>query len=241
MTKIDLNQQLLNPDCSETKKLLQSIQGNILKSHGRNFSRHIFLKINEMNEAKSYLTSFTINHVTSAFAQNQQTCEHKAQGTEHIFCNLMLSSSGYDALGLDEHKKPNDSVWRNGMKDQGFINIDIAKILNLVAEIPFPQKNPLRDPPIDKWEETFQQDIHILILLASSDEDLLNTAVENFKNELPDALQIVGMEEGKVIRNDKNQVIEHFGHPDGVSQPLFFTTDYDKFLQGKILKTKIIN
>ena len=72
-----------------------------------------------------------------------------------------------DALGLDEHKKPNDSVWRNGMKDQGFINIDIAKILNLVAEIPFPQKNPLRDPPIDKWEEAFQQDIHILILFQT--------------------------------------------------------------------------
>ena len=64
----------------------------------------------------------------------------------------------------------------------------------------------------------------------------MNTAVENFKNELPDALQIVGMEEGKVIRNDKNQVIEHFGHPDGVSQPLFFTTDYDKFLQGQNIK-----
>jgi len=101
----------------------------------------------------------------------------------------------------------------------------------LVAEIPFPQKNPLRDPPIDKWEETFQQDIHVLILLASSDEDLLNTAVENFKSELPNALQIVGIEEGKVLRNDKNQVIEHFGHPDGVSQPLFYTSDYAKFLK----------
>ena len=74
--------------------------------------------------------------------------------------------------------------------------------------------------------------------LASSDEQKLIQAVETIMKELPSSLDIIGIEEGKVIRNDKNQVIEHFGHPDGVSQPLFYSTDYDKFLQGQNIKNE---
>ena len=163
MTKIKLDQkELIDPNQAETKKLMQSIQGNILKGHGRNFSRHIFLKINDKNEAKSYLANFAINHVTSALAQFQQAREFQSNGTEHIFCNMRFSSSGYKVLDIEAKKHPKDSIWRNGMKDQGFQGVDIAKVFKLDAPIPI--KNPLQDPPVDTCQATFQQDIHVLIL-----------------------------------------------------------------------------
>eukprot|EP00324_Dicrateria_rotunda_P003571 CAMPEP_0206160266 /NCGR_PEP_ID=MMETSP1474-20131121/6615_1 /ASSEMBLY_ACC=CAM_ASM_001110 /TAXON_ID=97495 /ORGANISM="Imantonia sp., Strain RCC918" /LENGTH=402 /DNA_ID=CAMNT_0053561513 /DNA_START=294 /DNA_END=1502 /DNA_ORIENTATION=- len=142
----------------------------------------------------------------------------------------MFSSSGYEALGIPKKKHPKDTIWKKGMKFQGFSKVDIAKFLGF--DIPVPLRNPLRDPPVDTWEDTFKQDIHVLILLASSDEEALIDTVIEIQNDIEQfGLHVIGIEDGKVIRNDKNQVIEHFGHPDGVSQPLFYTSDYDTFLK----------
>lgn len=40
--------------------------------------------------------------------------------------------------------------------------------------------------------------------------------------------EIICVQQGHVIRNESGQVIEHFGNPDGVSNPLFMRPDLDK-------------
>jgi len=228
--RIKLDQILIDPTNNETQKLMKCIQGNILKGHGRNYSKHMFLQVTDKEIAKRYIATFASNHVTSAFNQYEQTLDFKSTGTDQLFCNIMFSSSGYEALGIPKKKHPNDSIWKKGMKYQGFLKVDIAKFLGF--DIPIPLRNPLRDPPVDTWDDTFKQDIHVLILLASSDEEaLIDTVIEIQKDIEQFGLHVIGVEDGRVIRNDKNQVIEHFGHPDGVSQPLFYTSDYAKFLK----------
>lgn len=74
--EIDINQiiEIVTPfDKFEHEPLLDEIQGNILKSHGRNHAVYLFLKFEgDIQVAKQWIGSFTHRYVTSALEQAEQ-------------------------------------------------------------------------------------------------------------------------------------------------------------------------
>lgn len=68
---IDLTSTAIDPSDLKYFEFLSSLQGNILKGHGRNFTNHIFLKFNNPipKEIKMWISAFTANNVTDSLTQ----------------------------------------------------------------------------------------------------------------------------------------------------------------------------
>lgn len=203
--------------------LFNDLQGNIVKGHGRDFSRHVFLRFVDSARCRAWLRAVG-ERVTTARAQYDQAQEFKQDSTQHLFTGLMLSASGYRALGFSEEELPDDKAFRAGMKD---------------LETPYdsrprgdhmPVPNPLYDD-IEDWEPEFREDIHAALVLAAEAEDaqsaeaFLEAQVELVRAELGDAAELLLVQHGHAIRNERGQVIEHFGFVDGISNPQFLRSD----------------
>lgn len=234
--KIDIHEiiEIVTPfDEFEYESLLDEIQGNILKSHGRNHAVHLFLKFTcNAEAAKQWIGNFTHKYVTSALAQAEQAKRYRQYGESNLFGNFFLTRAGYMYLGYDYDQLPNENPFRQGMKDGNI-------------------QNELGDD-VQQWEEGFKQEIHALVLLASDhivgprtpeakleeqkDQTklkkqpvLLKQKVEKIKQELAKIAQVVHQDIGYVLRSaESGAEIEHFGFRDGVSQPLFLKRDIDK-------------
>ena len=188
--------------------LLEDLQGNILKSHGRDHSVHLFLqfKPGQVDAVKSWIQNFSSAYVTSAQEQAQEAIEFKKSRTPgSTFANFFLSNTGYEYLGFQLWEMPEDEAFSNGMKSYNGV---------------------LNDPPIDTWDTGFQsENIHALILIADDDPDDLSQKADLITQQITDIADILQREEGFVLKNRSGTVIEHFGYADGVSQPLFVTRD----------------
>lgn len=208
--------------------LYGSMQGNIIKSHGRDHSRHVFLRFTgPPAEARAWAGGFA-ERVTSFAEQYRQTQKWKASGERSLFVNFMLSATGYAALGIPEAETPDDKAFRAGMKD-------------LETEYDTrprgdhrPVANPLFDDP-ESWEAPFRERIDALVILAygrkdaaDGAEDLLDAEVAKLGDETAGLAEIVCVQTGHVIRNERGDVIEHFGHPDGIGNPVFMRPDLDR-------------
>lgn len=217
----------------EYETLLDEIQGNILKSHGRNHAVHLFLKFTcDQEVAKQWIGNFTHKYVTSALAQAEQAKQHRQyKGEGKIFGNFFLTPAGYMYLGYDYARLPKEDSFRLGMKD--------ANIQNELGD------------DVQQWEKGFQNEIHALVLLAADkivgprtqkakllerknqtllrkQPALLAQKVEKIKQELAAIAQVVHEDIGYVLRDENTGAeIEHFGFRDGVSQPLFLKGDID--------------
>ncbi len=205
-TPIDVS----NP--GEYKTLLGDLQGNIIKSHGRDHSVHLFIqfKADQQKKAKEWIQKFAEKYVTSAILQNAEAIEYqrsKIKGS--VFANLCLSIAGYEYLEIPPFQIPHNEAFRMGMKSDSVVGF-------------------LGDPAVDTWDYGLQQEIHAFILIADDDIiDLLQEVNRIYTSLLPVGL-VVHREDGFVLRNEKKQVIEHFGFADGISQPLFVKRDVDK-------------
>ena len=223
-------------DKFEYEALLDEIQGNILKSHGRNHAVHLLLKFTcDGESAKEWIGNFTHKYVTSALAQAEQAKQHRHnEGEGKLFGNFFLTRAGYMYLGYEYEELPNENPFRQGMKD--------ANIQNELGD------------DVEQWEDGFQQEIHALVLLAGDrivgprtkeaklkeqtdwellpkQPALLTQKVEKIKQELADSsiAEVVHEDIGYVLRDKTTGAeIEHFGFRDGVSQPLFLKGDIDK-------------
>ncbi|MEM7591568.1 MAG: Dyp-type peroxidase [Cyanobacteria bacterium P01_A01_bin.83] len=194
--------------------LLQDLQGNILKSHGRDHSVHLFLefKPGQVDQVKSWIQDFSNKYVTSAHQQAEEAINFKRDGTPgEIFANFFLSSKGYEYLEFPEWETPEDQAFINGMKAYN---------------------GNFNDPPVNTWDQGFQSnDIHALVLIADDDVDSLLQEVNLIMRQIAKIADILQREDGFVLRNSAGTVIEHFGFADGVSQPLFLKRD---ILRAKI-------
>ncbi|MFD8326006.1 Dyp-type peroxidase [Streptomyces lydicus] len=210
----------------EEKALLGDIQGNILKSHGRDHSQHLFITFDaaKKKEARTWLAELAKNKVTSAlkqwddsrtragiFAASESKDDPEAYlSTElvkqpsSIFINVMLSSKGYDVLDLSS-KRPDDETFRGGA----------------AAAVP-----TLADPPREKWEAPFNTaEMHALVIIADDDPGKVATEAKAITSSLTSG-KVVHVEVGKALRRGENgPVHEHFGFADGVSDPLYFAKD----------------
>jgi deferrochelatase/peroxidase EfeB len=238
--------ELDNPepiDISDSKyePLLSNLQGNILKSHGRDYSQHLFFRVRDPVLARAWISHFAESRVTSALEQYQQTSRHKQQdqpGAE-LFCNLMISYAGYLALEI-KGIAPKDPVFREGMKAQEHVTVALLEVIaSLNLDISVDKSNPLGDPPVNTWEHLFGlHELHVFILLAHAYEDSVTEGSLFVRTDAEkNGLEFIGQETGNVIRNTKDQPIEHFGHPIGVSQPLFLKSDFDQWIKNNNIHT----
>lgn len=245
----------INPGKYET--LLADLQGNILKGHGRDNSVHLFIKFNpdKQADAKKWIQGFASKYVTSAVLQTDEAVQYRKRLVKEsilvkfwssqkwlpkylrqsiisslqakkafqpqidreqqiqgsVFANFFLSVSGYEYLEVLPFEIPGNQSFRYGMKNESV-------------------KNYLGDPPVEDWDAGLQEkEIHALVLLADDDVDNLNQEVDRLSPGLEEIGEIVHRENGFLLKRG-DQVIEHFGFADGVSQPLFLKGDIDKAL-----------
>ncbi|UXI02153.1 Dyp-type peroxidase [Photobacterium sp. TY1-4] len=223
----NLNQTNIEIDDPNFRAVFHNLQGNILKGHGREHSRHLFFALRGDARQNRQAIRQLAEKVTSALDQHQQQMSFKQTGQAHLFVNLMLSAGGYQQLDIDPQDWPDDPAFRAGMKD---------------LQTPFdtlprgdhtPTANPLNDD-IRQWETGFQGRIDGMLLLALGGvdaehaEQVLEAEIQALQHTCGDTLDIVLIQRGHVMRNDKGQVIEHFGFVDGVSNPKFLFSDLNE-------------
>jgi Dyp-type peroxidase family len=181
------------------KTELSRLQGNILKSHGREAAVNLFLTFQpgKQAEAKHFLRKFA-REVTSAVKQRAQTQRFKKTRKAELFATLYLSAKGYKYLGLPTAGF--SAEFRTGM-------------MTAAAK--------LDDPPVQQWETKFQKDIHVMVLLAHDEVPVLTQTLSQLRDRVTKFAQ-VSSEFGIAIHDGAGRVIEHFGYVDGRSQPLFF-------------------
>jgi Dyp-type peroxidase family len=226
---INLNSTNLDITDPDLRSSFSDLQGGIVKSHGRDVSRHVFVRFHDAELARAWVRSMA-ERVTSALQQHESAVEWKATGKEHLFTSLMLSGDGYRALHVDQARTPREKAFTAGMKD-------LDQTYNTAPRGDHkPTANPLADDPQD-WEEAFRSEVHALALFAygsdGHDDDQAAAAVDAAVKELAAALsggagEIVCVQSGHALRNDIGQVIEHFGFTDGVSDPLVLKSDLDR-------------
>jgi Dyp-type peroxidase family len=208
-TGIHLDQPLAwktaNPD---EQKLLENMQGNILKGHGRDFTFNIFFRLGtDIIKSKRVLREIANFHLTNAYQQLLDTEEYKAtKKSGGGFGHLALTYKGYQVLGLAA-QSPTDSDFQMGMKATESINA-------------------LNDPSVDRWEESFRKDIHGVLLAADTTQDGADKFAQILIKLLQNAgAEIIQTQAGEALRNQVGEGIEHFGYVDGRSQPLLLVED----------------
>ena len=202
---------MLNP--FRDQKLLEGIQGNILKAHGRHYTANVFIHCNDgqKNEAKAWLKSLVEGEdaiIQSGYVQVRTNLLWKEQGIDAgLFACIQISATGYDYLtGQDTSHALGDASFQNGMK-----------------------KADLNDPASETWEDGFKEDSHFMLLLAHNVPNVLAKAVVDILEDTQSFAKITTIENGAALINREGAGIEHFGYVDGVSQPLFFEDELDTY------------
>ncbi len=226
---IRLSQTHLDMADPSLQDLLGELQGNILKGHGRDHSRHVFLRFTAKADAcRAWVASFA-PQVTSAFEQHRTARDYRATGTDHLFAGFMLTYTGYQALAIDDRRTPDDKAFRAGMKDHDSVYDTGPRGVHTRST------NPMNDD-LGHWEESFLHQIDALIVLAygGSDSDiqkctqLLEERVDRIKSSVRGIAHVVSVQRGFALRNQHGHVIEHFGFADAVSNPLFLKSDVQR-------------
>jgi Dyp-type peroxidase family len=207
---INLNAPLAWTNASpDEQKMLQKLQGNILKGHGRNFTANIFFRFgDDKTKSKRLLRELANYHITDAHRQLLDAQQFKKTGVGgSAFCHLALSHKGYTALDL-LNVAPQDEDFVKGMQHEGSIEA-------------------LHDPNVCDWESDFQGEIHGLLLVAHESEyEILKLTRDVFAPLLEKAgCSFHFTQEGKAVHNKAGEGIEHFGYVDGRSQPLMLWED----------------
>ncbi len=221
-TAIDPNDPLDSTNAAAVSAMMADTQGNILKSHGRNHSYHLFVSFAEgqAEDAKAWVRQAVAPRVTSAMQQWQDAAGFRASGIDGgTFVNFALSASGYRKLGFDGATIPNDPSFQGGARG----SID-----------------KLNDPPVEQWQPGFQEQLDALLILADDNHDRLQGVHDEIlasQGAFGGVVRGILLETGAALRLDASGLAvedktttthEHFGYSDGVSQPLFFAKDIEE-------------
>lgn len=213
----------IDPTDLRFKPMLQKLQGNILKSHGRDYATHIFFRFTGDQAAARRLVGSLSKLVTSAAEQKAQAAAHKAHGTEALFGALMLSAKGLKHLGFP--------------LPPAFGDAKLAPATSVPVSFAQPMKAAARvlgdDPGI--WDKGYQAgDIDGALLLAAGqamapfDADAIPTALLDAAKSAQDSMaglaDVAAFELGQQQRRG-DDAVEHFGFVDGISQPIMTTPD----------------
>jgi Dyp-type peroxidase family len=205
------NVEPIDPRDPRYQPLLDDLQGNILKGHGRDNTVHIFLRFSRDQQAtKQLIRTFAAEYLTSASRQQEEAAHYDESGIPAgVFANFFLTYKGYEALGFSPDRIPQDQRFQAGMKRS---------------------RDELSDPDPQGWEDLYREDIDAMILLADDDLVRLRDREQRVLQHFEDVVLAIGhgkmaIEHGRAWRNANDDAIEHFGYVDGRSQPLFLKSD----------------
>ncbi len=196
----------------DEEAMLKDLQGNILKGHGRDYTCNVFLHfdVSKRDAARAFVKKIA-SELPSALAQLEGAEHFKQTGQgDETFTAFFLSARGYGALGRTDFK-PTENA--DAFED------DMAARAHLV-----------NDPPQNTWNKLFRHDIHAMLLIADDSEAARAHRLAKIKRRIRrsgGAVQLLGIEEGRAMRNTDGHGIEHFGYVDGRSQPLMLVEDLD--------------
>ena len=198
-----LDETNLDPHDPRFEPMLKDLQGNILASHGRDNSIHIFLQFkSDPDASKQWIRSLAKKYVTSAKTQVREADRFRNENTSGgLFVSFFLSALGYVALGFPLGKIPSDRSFLSGMKSNG-------------------SRNKLNDPEVNTWEDGFQDEIHALVLLADDNREKVDHEGQIIREQVERVAKVLKVEVGNRLKRN-GQEIEPFGYVDGISQPLF--------------------
>lgn len=135
---VDLTQTKIDPNEPKYQPLLEDLQGNILKSHERDYSAHIFVKFKpDADAARKWISDFAKEFVTSAKKQLDKSASQKS---EALFANFFLSYRGYEALGFKLE------AGGSGEFPSPAFKVGMGQFQQV-----------LKDPHRSEWEEGFQE------------------------------------------------------------------------------------
>ena len=204
---LDLNQSNVSLDNPVFSSMLENLQANILKGHGRDFAHHLFFQLNSnaSETAKSWISQFAAS-ITTSKDQLEKTKlfdEHKITDGGPIV-TLSLSSTGYDKLEITT--KPNSQPFLNGLAGSaGRLNDDKTT-----------------------WEDTFKESIDLLFIVADDTSSTAQTIADNIINQVSSFAKLLIDQKGNVLKMVNGIGIEHFGYADGISQPLYLKDEIEK-------------
>lgn len=212
------------------KTMLDNLQGNILRPHGRDNVRHLFIRFTAPKAAvRTWIKTKVAPLVTTAAELRRQAkarADAKALGQTFdggLVTGFFLSALGYSHLGFAPAGLPS-TAFRKGMKDGSQY-----KVPNVFGPIDLRLKN--RDPKPTQWEPGFQGEIHALLTLADDNVTRLLNQVEVVRGDLAGIGTVLHVQDGRVLRRPipgqpgRFEPIEHFGYFDGISQPIFTAED----------------
>jgi len=219
---VDLGDTDIDSSDPKYRGMLENLQGNVLKPHGRKESDHLFLRFTgERAAVRAWVRGFARDQLTSAKEQLDAVEAFRASGTPGgMFATMGLSATGYAALGIDTARfGAGGESFRNGMKRRAF---------SLLA------RN--RDPPSSAWEGPYQGRIDALVALADDSAAAMDAKTQEVSEGLNGIATVLTVERGTVLRNAKGEPIEHFGYIDARSQPLFLKGDIDRERQDGVAR-----
>lgn len=221
---VDLAESRIDHRAPRYQQMLEQLQGNILKGHGRDHSVHLFLHFTVgPAAARHWVRQFAARYVTSAKQQLAEAEEFRRYGIPgRLFANLYLSATGYEALGFSRAAV-------NARFDERPAVIDGREVVSLSFRQGMEASwQELNDPPPQTWEAAYRgRRIHAMVLLADDDRGFLLRQARALLPEIQAIAEVLTVERGRVLRNHKGEVIEHFGYVDGRSQPLFLRADVE--------------
>ncbi|MCB1883638.1 MAG: hypothetical protein KDG89_06530 [Geminicoccaceae bacterium] len=192
-----------------TKALLDDLQANILKGHGRDHTANLFLAFDGYDpDAARLALAGLAAAMPSALDQLVDAQAFKATGApgRGVLC-FVLTAAGYAALGLDA-AMPAGAAFRAGMKASG---------------------GKLADPASGGWDTPFDGTVHAMLLIADTTPEKVDAAAGRWTGLLGfGGVRVLGMERGRALRREvagERVGIENFGYVDGRSQPLFLAED----------------
>lgn len=213
---------MLNQFDSAHRHLLDGIQGNILKAHGRHHTANLFLRCldTQQEAAKTWLNKLVDGEdriVRPAYAQLRSNALWKESRVDSgLFACVYISAAGYDYLFPgDDRIRQFEAVFLEGMKAR---------------------KDALADPDQVSWEPGFRADSHLMLLLAHADPQALAQVVGLVLEQTALFANVATIEYGAALLNAEGAGIEHFGYVDGISQPLFFEDELTQYQAENNLK-----
>lgn len=204
---------------STVRRVLGSLQANIVKGHGREHTHNLFWSFAGADGEKLRAAVRRIGRAMPSALDQLQAAEHFKKTGESggpVLC-LFLRPGGYIALGAADcaPDKKDHPAFAAGMQSRG----------------PDPQLKPapINDPALPKWEADFAGTIDAMLLVAGTTAAEAKQEAKRWRDRLIAAgAKLLHDEVGSAIKRKvagNLEGVEHFGYVDGRSQPLFLAED----------------
>lgn len=199
--------------------MLEDLQGNILKGHGRPHAAHLFLNFGGKTAAPGAWNIIRSigKQLPSAKQQLEDAEIFKEKGISGgRFLAFYLTAEGYRALG--------ETATLGQLNDQGKAFDEGGLVRG---------RRDLKDPADADLDKHFRQEgeegaIHGMLLIADDSEQLVENQADWWTSALKaDDIAVLGVEIGLQHFNKDHNGIENFGYVDGRSQPLMLAQDIE--------------